>query len=114
MNMQTGQFEMRAEPRIPVLCHGTLSVGDTYEPCLIQNMCSRGFLIKAHQGLPLGHCIRLSCELGPERCIECTVQIRHVNRECLGAKVVEISATDKLVCERFLAEQVAARVRNVA
>src|SRR5215216_1293798 len=112
--MQTGQLEMRGEPRVPVICHGTLSVGDNCAPCLIQNMCSRGFLIKAHEDLPVGQFVHLSCELAPQRGIECTVQIRHVNRECLGAKVIEISAAHKLICERFLAEKTAASVRNVA
>ena len=97
--------ELRAELRIQVSCHGTLSLGEKSAPCQIQNMCSRGFLIKASSELPVGQVLRLRCELYPARTVECTVQVRHVNRDCLGAKVIEISEDGMLLCRQFLEEQ---------
>lgn len=105
--------EQRSEPRVPVSFHGTLRVGE--EPpvsCHIQNMCSRGFLIRASADLPIGRTVYLTCQLYPDRCVECTVQIRHVNRDCLGARVTEMSEADRLVCRAFLAEQGAALARR--
>lgn len=99
------QRELRTEPRISVSCRGTLSLGDTSAPCFIQNMCSRGFLIKYTKELPVGQVLQLRCDLYPERAVECTVQVRHVNRECLGAKVIEISDDGMILCRRFLEEQ---------
>lgn len=99
------QPEMRAEPRIPVSFRGTLILGDTSAPCLIQNMCSRGFLIKHSKELPVGQVLQLRCELYPAKSIECTVQVRHVNAECLGARVIEISDEGKVLCLQFLEEQ---------
>lgn len=68
-------------------------------------MCSRGFLIKYTQELPVGQALQLTCQLYPERSVECTVQVRHVNRECLGAKVIEISDDGMILCRQFLEEQ---------
>ena len=96
--------EKRGEPRVPTGFQGTLTLGQTAAPCFVQNMCSRGFLIKATEGLPVGRMLHLSCELYPERCVECTVQVRHVNRDCLGAKVMEMSEADQSVCRKYLAE----------
>ena len=98
--------ESRAEPRVPVSCRGTLRLGDNVAaPCHIQNMCSRGFLIRFSEELPVGRVLALTCELYPECIIECTVQVRHVNRDCLGAKVMEMSDDGRLLCRRFLEEQ---------
>lgn len=97
--------ELRAEPRIAVSCRGTLTLGEQSAPCHVQNMCSRGFLIQFSKELPVGQTLRLKCELYPERSVECTVQVRHVNRECLGARVVEISDEGMILCRQFLEEQ---------
>jgi PilZ domain-containing protein len=100
--------EKRAEPRVWVNFPGTLTHGDATAPCVVQNMCSRGFLIRHSKELPVGHVLRLKCELYPSQSVECTVQVRHVNRESLGARVVEISEDGKILCQRFLEEQRAA------
>jgi hypothetical protein len=104
--------ELRREQRAAVSCKGTLTLGDQSAPCLIQNMCSRGFLIKFSKELPVGHVLQLRCELDPARSVECTVQVRHVNRDCLGARVIEISDDGMILCRRFLEEQVNARSVN--
>ena len=108
------QPELRSEPRVPVSYRGTLTVGDKSVACTVQNMCSRGFLIRYAQGLPVGQAVRLRCELYPEEPIECTVQVRHVNRECLGARIVDISEDAKRICLRYLDEQRALAARRPA
>jgi PilZ domain len=97
--------DLRAEPRVSVSCHGTLRLGESSAPCFIQNMCSRGFLIRSSKELPVGKILQLRCELDPERTVECTVEVRHVNRDCLGARVIEISDDGRILCKRFLEEQ---------
>src|SRR6185503_4146682 len=104
--------ELRREQRASVSCKGTLTLGDQSAPCLIQNMCSRGFLIRFSKELPVGQVLHLRCELYPERSVECTVQVRHVNAECLGARVVEISDDGQILCKQFIAEQVSANLRQ--
>ena len=107
--------ELRSEPRVPVSFRGTLRLGtDDAVPCHIQNMCTRGFLIRAAKELPLGRTLHLTCELYPDARVECTVQVRHVNRDCLGAKVTEMSEAHRILCRRFLAEQGPALVARAA
>ena len=77
--------ERRAEPRIDVLLHGTLSVGGGSQRCVILNTCSRGFLIYAQKGLELGHTVELRIELHPNVFITCIVDARHVNAGRIGA-----------------------------
>jgi len=97
--------ELRSEARVAVSCRGTLTLGERSSPCEIQNMCSRGFLIRANKGLPVGQEIRLCCDLDVRRTICCKVQVRHVNRDCLGARVTEISDEERLACMEFIEEQ---------
>jgi hypothetical protein len=97
--------ELRSEPRVRVSFRGTLRLGDTTVPCHIQNMCSRGFLIKSAEELPVGRVLHLTCELYPGRRVECAVQVRHVNRDCIGAKVTAMSELDQVLCRQFLEEQ---------
>lgn len=97
--------ELRAEERVRVSCRGTLRAGEASAPCMIQNMCSRGFLIKASKELPVGRVLQLTCELYPGKTIECTVQVRHVNADCLGARVTEISDEAQAACMQFLRAQ---------
>lgn len=98
--------ELRSEVRVPVSFRGTLRFGDDDAvPCHIQNMCSRGFLIEAAKELPVGRVLRLTCELYPDTCVECSVQVRHVNRQCLGARVTEMSEEHQVLCRKFLAER---------
>jgi hypothetical protein len=105
------QSEKREDPRVPAGFPGMLIQGQIAAPCFIQNMCSRGFLIKHSDGLPVGHVLRLKCELYPEQSVECTVQVRHVNADCLGARVIEISDDSRTLCQRYLEEQRAAGPR---
>ena len=97
--------ELRAEPRIPVSFRGTLTVGETSVPCLVQNMCSRGLLIKFTNDLPVGHVLELTCHFGSDSDVNCRVQVRHVNREYLGARVVDISDEADALFRRFLEGQ---------
>lgn len=97
--------ELRAEPRVPVTLKGTLTLNGKTVACAIQNMCTRGFLIRSNKELPVGQRVRLTCELYPDHTVECEVQVRHVNRDCLGAKIMRIGEQHQSVCRRFLEEQ---------
>lgn len=65
-------------------------------------------MIRHSRELPVGQSLHLKCDLYPTRSVECTVQVRHVNSQFLGARVMEMSESDRLVCLRFLEEQRAA------
>lgn len=107
------QPELRSEPRVLVNFTGTLTLDNVSTPCVVQNMCSRGFLIKYTKDLqigPVGQLLRLKCELLPAQTVECSVQVRHVNRESLGAKVIEMSEEAQVLCRRFLKMQLDAGV----
>ena len=95
--------ELRAEPRVAVSFEGTLKEGDRATRCLIQNMCSRGFLIQAANDLPVGYELELICHFPPD--ITCKVQVRHVNREVLGARVIDVSEEGHAFLNRYLDEQ---------
>src|SRR4029077_12531035 len=98
------QPELRSEPRVPVSYGGTLTVGGVSTPGVVQNMCSRGFLIRHATDLPVGHSLHLKCDLYPARSVECTVEVRHINPRVLGALVTQMSDEDRRVCLRFLEE----------
>lgn len=82
--------------------------------CLVVNMCSKGFLIEASSTLPLGQRLHLSVPLHPDYRIECTVQVRHVNRDRIGALVIEMNAEDQIRCRQFIDEQRQTRLSTAA
>ena len=103
--------DLRAEPRVPVSFQGTLRHGERVAQCFVQNMCSRGFLIRAAQDLPVGHVIELTCHFPPD--VACIVQVRHVNRDVLGARVTEVSAEAEAFFRRYLEEQRVAWLKHM-
>jgi hypothetical protein len=106
--------ERRKERRLDVDLSATLFDGESAVACRLRNMCGKGFLIEADTRLPVGQAVNLTVVLDPTRTIYCTVQIRHVNAERLGALVTEISAEDQSICRVFLAEQKRARALRLA
>lgn len=103
--MTPGRPDQRAEPRIAVTRAATLSQDGRSAPCVIRNMCSRGFLIQSDTALPVGRDVHLRAELYPGCAVECLVQVRHVNRNSLGARVVQFFGDAETLCRRFLREQ---------
>ena len=103
--------ERRAEQRVDVNLSGTLTSGENSSVCSIRNICSKGFLIEANTGLRSGQVVQLDVRLYPDKLVTCTVQIKHVNAQRLGAMVLEIADGDRVVCQQFIAEQLALRSR---
>lgn len=103
--------ERRAEQRVDVNLTGTLTFGETSSVCSIRNICSKGFLIEANKGLPRGQVVQLVVSLYPDKLVNCTVQIVHVNAQRLGAMVLDMADGDQVVCQQFMAEQRALRSR---
>ena len=102
--------ERRAEQRVDVDLTGTLTFGETSSVCSIRNICSRGFLIEAKTGLPRGQVVQLTVRLYPDKLVNCTVEIKHVNAQRLGAMVLDMPDGDQVVCRQFIAEQRALRL----
>ena len=103
--------DLRAEPRVPVSFQGTLRQGERVAQCFVQNMCSRGFLIRADHDLPVGHLIELICHFPPD--VSCMVQVRHVTSAVLGARVTEVSAEADAFFRRYLDEQRVAWLKHM-
>jgi hypothetical protein len=101
--------ERRAAARVDIDIEATLGAGESSSPCRLLNMCDKGFLIEAEDDLPVGGTFALRVPLTPETVIQCTVQIRHVNRGRLGALVIEISDADRERCQAYLKERRAQR-----
>ena len=94
--------ERRAAARVDIDIRAAISNGDGTIDCRLLNMCERGFLIEADGLIRTGDQVGLAVPLEPEKVIRCTVQIRHVNAQRLGALVTEISDNDKERCLEFL------------
>jgi hypothetical protein len=87
--------ELRAEARIAVkerasLKQGSMSAGDEWFPCVVQDMSDSGFLILCSKELAVGQVLEYRCQLFPEKTLNCKIEVRHVSRNGMGNKVVEI------------------------
>lgn len=98
--------DLRAETRVPITRRGTLGVPGAWFPCLIQDFSSAGFLIMCTGKVRVGDILELKCELYPQRVLHCKVEVRHINDDCLGTKIVEVSDAGSMLCRQFIDEHV--------
>ena len=98
------KVELRAEVRVPITHRGTISASSTPIPCLIQEFSSKGFLIMSTAQFQVGDILGLKSELYPERFLQCQVEVRHINDDCLGTRIVEVSDAGLRLCRQFIDE----------
>jgi hypothetical protein len=109
--------ELRAEARIVVkerasLKEGSMSVGDEWFPCVIQDMSDSGFLILCSKEIPVGQVLEFRCQLFPEKTLNCKIEVRHVSRNGMGTKVVEIDNRGASLVKLYLEEQSSLKLNN--
>jgi hypothetical protein len=96
------KLELRAEVRVPVTHRGTLIAPGTPFPCLIQDFSTKGFLIMCAIQVQVGDILELKCELYPGRVLQCQIEVRHINDDCLGTRIVEVSEAGLMLCRQFI------------
>ena len=102
--------ELRAEARIPVkekgsLSAGSVSIGDAWFPCVVQDMSDSGFLILCSKDLTVGQLLEFRCELFPEKTLNCKIEVRHVSPKGMGTKIREIDGRGTSLVQLYLQEQ---------
>lgn len=92
---------------------GSLSSPATWVPCLIQDISSNGFQIicdekRATGDAPttVGETFELKWFPYPDKVLQCRIEIRHITDQCIGAKTVEISDDNLLLCRRYIHDRV--------
>ena len=108
INFMTAK-DMRADARVSVTQRGVLSSGDTWFPCLIENMSERGLLVMSNHVFPVGQILKFRCELYPGKLFNCKLEVRHVDDTVLGTRVVEMDEKEVGYYQLFLDEQYADR-----
>jgi hypothetical protein len=95
--------EMRAQARVAVTRRASLSAGDTYWiPCMIMDMSDTGFMLICSKRVPVGQLLQFRCELFPQKSLECKIEVRHVNDDGIGAKIVEIDPQGSSLVQSYL------------
>ena len=102
--------ELRAEVRIPVkdkglLRPGSVSIGDDWFPCVVQDMSDSGFQILCSKDLSVGQVLEFRCELFPEKTLNCKIEVRHVSPKGMGTKIREIDGRGTSLVQLYLQEQ---------
>ena len=100
--------DQRDDFRVPLGRSGWLSFGDTWVPCIIENMNTNGFLVMSNTTFPAGAVVVLRCELFPQRFLQCGIQVVHITDTCMGVKMVEMNAYAHNICREFFEEYYAA------
>ena len=108
---------MRAEARIPVkekgsLSAGSVSIGDAWFPCVVQDMSDSGFLILCNKELSVGQVLEFRCEFFPEKTLNCRIQIRHINASGMGTKITEIDKRGTSLIQLYLQEQYSLKLNS--
>ena len=98
--------ERRAEERIPLTQRASLGIPNSWHPCLIEDFSSSGFLVMCAMQCRVGDILDLESELYPERFLQCKVCVRHINGDCLGINIVEMSNAGLALCNQFIGEHV--------
>jgi len=98
------KLELRAEMRVSITHRGTLHPSIEPFPCLIQDFSTKGFLIMSTVKVQIGEILELRCELYPGRFLQCYVEVRHINGDCVGTKIVDMSDDGLKLCREFINE----------
>jgi hypothetical protein len=104
--------ELRAGARLAVKERASLSFGDAWFPCMVQDMSDAGFLILCGKELAVGQVLEFKCELFPDKTLTCKVEVRHVGSAGMGAKVVEIDGRGTRLIELYLQEQYSLKLNS--
>jgi len=114
--------ELRAEARIAVKekatlksgasTAGSLSAGDDWFPCVVQDMSDSGFLILCSKELAVGQVLDFRCGLFPEKTLTCKIEVRHVSARGAGTKVVEIGERGANLIKLYLEEQYSLKLNS--
>jgi hypothetical protein len=102
--------ELRAEARIAVrekgsLSAGSVSIGDAWFPCVVQDMSDSGFLILCSKELSVGQVLEFRCELFPEKTLNCKIEVKHISPAGTGTKIKDIDRRGASLVELYLQEQ---------
>ena len=109
--------ELRAEARIPVrekgsLSAGSVSIGDAWFPCVVQDMSDSGFLILCSKELSVGQVLEFRCELFPEKTLNCKIEVRHISPAGMGTKIKDIDSRGAGLVELYLQEQFSLKLNS--
>ena len=114
--MRTNEFmrskDLRAEARVSVSQRGTLNSGDTWFPCLIENMSENGNYIMSNRELAVGQIQEFRRELFWGKLLNCKIEVRHVNDTSSGTKIIEIDKMGINPRQLFLQEQYADKLNT--
>jgi hypothetical protein len=109
--------ELRAEARIAVrekgsLSAGSVSIGDAWFPCVVQDMSDSGFLILCSKELSVGQVLEFRCELFPEKTLNCKIEVRHISPAGMGTKIKDIDGRGTRLVELYLQEQFSLKLNS--
>ena len=104
--------ELRAEARVEVRQRGTLSAGEEWFPCLVQDMSSIGFLLMCSRSLSVGQILEFKCQLFPDKLLTCKLEVVHVTDGGVGTKIIDIEPKGTDLCQLFLQEQYSERLNK--
>ena len=97
---------------MPISNRGTVKAGEIWWPCLVQDMSKKGFFLVSNREYHVGQSLDLRFALFPEKHLECTVEVKHVNETGVGAEIVEIDQRGMDLCQLYLQEQYADRLNK--
>ena len=102
----------RGEPRLQQARRAKLTAGGETSACLIQDVSTRGFLIMATKQFNVGDVMELKSEFQAGQIFECKIQVRHTTSDgCLGTQIVEINDASARLCQQFIEEHYADRLK---
>jgi hypothetical protein len=94
--------DLRRSMRMPVSHHGEVSDGKGVYSCLVQDVSRRGLRIVCSQKFATGQVLDLVCPLTPEIKLECKVEVRNIDDDCVGVTILEVSPQTAAAYQRYV------------
>ena len=85
----------RKHSRVDVGCIGRLLRGSLSAPCKVLDVSESGVRLESRLFVKSGDVLRLGIELEHGRSLTCELEVIHVRRPKLGAKIVSINPEDR-------------------
>src|SRR5262245_61621860 len=81
---------------------GQIQRGTELVPCKLINLTEKGFQLQSEGTFQVGEDLHLEFTLSENCPIVCTVQVTHVQRPYLGARIARIAPADKTRLSHFI------------
>lgn len=102
--MRESGRDLRGEVRLRESLKGQVGYRDTVYPCMLEDFSEKGMLLLSNAAVAVGERVAVELQICEGQSLPCVVDVRHVNRDSFGGKIIEIAPRNLSLLVQMIAE----------